>query len=138
MKPLILTIAILTLAPVAAAAEDLTALFSGNEIRRADREADSGLRYDRWDFAANGTFADSFTIEFGAGSDTAYEETGSVSGRWRIADGNLCVTDEGPRGSGEVCYVLKQINATDSSIEFTGSEVGGGHKWRFDVPRRGG
>ncbi len=137
MRPLFLAIAFLTLAPAATAAEDLNALFSGNEIRRADREADSGQRYDRWDFAADGTFTGSFTIEFGSGSDNSYEEEGSVSGRWRTAGGNLCVTDEGPRGSGEVCYVLKQINATDSSIEFTGSEVDGGHKWRFDVPRRG-
>lgn len=135
MRPLFLAMVFLTLASVATAAEDLNALFSGSEVRRADREGGGDLRYDNWKFAADGTFAGTFAIEFGSGSDNAYTEDGPVSGRWRIADGNLCVTDETARGSGEVCYVLKQINAGESSIEFTGTEVGGGHGWRFDVAR---
>ncbi len=137
MRPLILAIALLTLAPVATAAEDLKALLSGNEVRRAEKYGGGDLRYDRWLFARDGTFSGTYVIEFGAGTDTSYEEDGSVFGSWRIAGDRLCITDKSPRGSGEVCFVLTRSGANDLSIVFTGAEVGSDHEWRFEVPRKG-
>lgn len=136
MRPLVLAIALMTLAPVATAAEDLNALLSGNEVRRAEKYGGGDLRYDRWLFARDGTFTGTYVIEFGAGTDTSYEEDGSVFGRWRIAGDRLCITDKSPRGSGEVCFVLKRTSANDLSIVFTGAEVGSDHEWRFEVPRK--
>ena len=136
MRPLIPAIAFLALASAATAAEDFNALFSGSEVRRSDMSGSDTMRFDRWNFAADGTFSGVFMIEHNSGTETGYEEEGDSTGKWRIDGNRLCIDEKGYQSSGVICFVLERAGGSGQSVEISGAELGSDHRWRFEVSRR--
>jgi len=130
-------LAMLILAAAApAAAQSLPEVLSGAELRRGPSEG-GDRRYDVWRLNADGSFAGSFTIEHNTWSANGYSEHGAVDGRWRLADGQLCVAGRGLERAGEICFTMEPTGGTDLTLQYRATDTATGRRWPVFVSRTG-
>lgn len=93
-------------------------------------------RDDIWIFAPDGTLTGNYTVYKTGLTQHYIHDEGTETGRWRVADGKLCLAWERPETEGEDCYSIEKISAPPEGPDIWGAmHTAGGKSWRFVFAR---
>ena len=116
-----------------AATPQLDALFAETEIRRA-----ANLGWENRDeviqLHADGTFTGVFEKYRQTSGDLTFRYSGSISGRWTVRNGQLCLEGQGLEHKGANCYAVSK--GKFAANEYTGRDVRTGDVWEMHVHNR--
>lgn len=133
LLPAVAAAMVASAASAQAATPQLEALFAESEIRRA-----TNLGWENRDeviqLRADGTFTGVFEKYRQTSSSLTFRYSGSISGRWTVSNGQLCLEGQGLEHEGANCYAVSK--GKFSANEYTGRDVRTGDVWEMHVHNR--